>query len=578
MQQQSRRYLSSFSSAAGAVKQVTKANFSPALGELKDRITNSDFIAVSSQKTGASSAPWTRILPIDTSETAYLKAKAAAERFEVLQFAVCPFKIQGSKIIASPYNFHLFPRDELNIGMPSYGFSCQTSCLTSMAREGFDFNVCIYDGISYLSRVQESAAKGLVGNPIPGICQVTSASSPSVADTIFIERIKSRVRHWRDACHNSNKTTDDALVKSLRKLILGGEIYGSRPCMNIDVCNDSQVQLVVQMLSKFSDDLVPLIIPDMGGGPKSVRIVLTSSEEDKILLKNELQNLEEEQCKQVRGFRSVIDFISSSQKPLVGYNCLSDFTFIHSKFLAPLPPNMTEFMCSLRTVFSNVLDLNHLLKEIGPLKRANSLPAAVSYLKRHFFVPFEMEVLNEEVGQYARTVQDYANIFYPCSSNSLHDPVDENASGEMETLRKVRTESLIFLWGFRRGISAGVLKSSLRGVHDVFSEDFHVRLVDKSCAVVVFWRPGLADALLEDMASGAANGSASLREMISEGLEVAGYGTYMRVCRLGLWEENLADSLDKALCELSSDLLMNNAMDTLEINGGSDLMINLDDL
>lgn len=41
----------------------------------------------------------------------------------------------------------------------------------------------------------------------------------------------------------------------------------------------------LQMLSKFFDDLVPLIIPDMGGGPKSVRIVLTSSEEDKILLK-----------------------------------------------------------------------------------------------------------------------------------------------------------------------------------------------------------------------------------------------------------------------------------------------------
>lgn len=41
----------------------------------------------------------------------------------------------------------------------------------------------------------------------------------------------------------------------------------------------------LQMLSEFSDDLVPLIISDKGGGPKSVRIVLTSSEEDRILLK-----------------------------------------------------------------------------------------------------------------------------------------------------------------------------------------------------------------------------------------------------------------------------------------------------
>lgn len=65
-----------------------------------------------------------------------------------------------------------------------------------------------FTGISYLSRAQESAAKGLIGDPIPGICQAPSASSSSVADTIFIERIKSRVRHWRDACQNSNKTTD----------------------------------------------------------------------------------------------------------------------------------------------------------------------------------------------------------------------------------------------------------------------------------------------------------------------------------------------------------------------------------
>lgn len=32
------------------------------------------------------------------------------------------------------------------MGMPSYSFTCQTSYLTAMAKEGFDFNTCIYDG------------------------------------------------------------------------------------------------------------------------------------------------------------------------------------------------------------------------------------------------------------------------------------------------------------------------------------------------------------------------------------------------------------------------------------------------
>lgn len=44
------------------------------------------------------------------------------------------------------YNFVLFPRDELKMGMPSYSFSIQTSHLAYLAQEGFDFNVCVYDG------------------------------------------------------------------------------------------------------------------------------------------------------------------------------------------------------------------------------------------------------------------------------------------------------------------------------------------------------------------------------------------------------------------------------------------------
>ncbi|KAM2071500.1 hypothetical protein ACFX1T_039931 [Malus domestica] len=45
------------------------------------------------------------------------------------------------------YNFVLFPSDVLKMGMPTYSFSVQTSHLTSMAEEGFDFNACIYNAM-----------------------------------------------------------------------------------------------------------------------------------------------------------------------------------------------------------------------------------------------------------------------------------------------------------------------------------------------------------------------------------------------------------------------------------------------
>ncbi|KAF5741319.1 poly(A)-specific ribonuclease PARN-like [Tripterygium wilfordii] len=560
-----------------AIKQVTKSNFSDSVEELKNHISSSDFVAVSLRKTGSFSAPWHRVSPFDAPETAYFKAKYAAERFQILQFAVCPFSIRADKLIAHPYNFHLFPRDELRTGMPSYSFSCQTSHLMSMAREGLDFNTCIYDGISYLSRAQETAAKVRTGNPQRASHVIESTSTPSVADSVFIERIKSRVKHWKNACKNSGTSVDDVLLISMRKLLLGSENYGSRPSMTIDVCSERQVQLVLEMLQGFFDELVPLIIPAKGGGTQAVRVVLTISKEDKDLLESELRDLEEEQTKKVRGFREVIDLISASQKPVVSHNSLNDFTFIHSKFLAPLPSNMDEFKSSLRSVFGHVLDVNHLMREIGSLGKVSSIPAAISYLRNRFFLPTNVEVPQQVMstedkilgtrvvwlcqlftklcsilkidlnavrfGNDSQLVS-YANIFNACFTNS-QESTDGDIRVWSNSRKKVSSKDLIFLWGFRNGITAGMLKSMLQGSHEVFSEEFNVRLVDKSSAIVVFWQPGLSETFLDAMKSFEL--SEPLREMVSEGLRASGYEIYMKACSLHLRETNLADSLEKAL-------------------------------
>ncbi|KAM7521898.1 hypothetical protein LguiA_011800 [Lonicera macranthoides] len=603
-----------------SVKQVTKSNFSESLDEIKNNIFESDFVALSLQKTGSHSAPWHRVLPVDTAETAYLKAKYAAERFQVLQFSLCPFSIRASKVIAHPYNFHLFPRDELKINLPSYSFSCQSSYLTSMAREGFDFNVCIYEGMSYLSRAQESAAKDRVGTPVSRNYSLQPSSAHSVADTVFIGRIKSRVKQWISACKDSNTKSEEALIKSLRKLILGSEEYGSRPCLSIDVCSERQVQLVLETLTGFSDDVVPLLIPVKGGGTRAVRVVLTSSKEDKDLFQKELQNMEEEQNKRFRGFREVIDLISTSQKPVVAHNSLNDFTFIHSKFLSPLPPTVDEFRISLGAVFPHVLDISHLMKDISPLNKGANLPGAISYIKKRFFAPMDMEIqiphqgnsipdeTNEckthhghnvlkitelfakicsilkitiETPQADNThlsspLKTYSNIFGPCSSNS-EDPINEDVKVWAKNTTKIRTEDLVFLWGFKGGMSAGMLKSHLHESHQVFAKEFDVRLVDKSCAIVVFQDQGLSRDFLAEMDSGG-KCSESVREMMSDGLRGSSYESYKRVCRLGLWEADLADALEKALAESDDSSLESQSKESVEVDWDSDLMINLDDL
>lgn len=74
---------------------------------------------------------------------------------------------------------------------------------------------------------------------------------------------------------------------------------------------------------------------------------------------------------------------------------LADFTFIHSKFIAPLPPNIDEFASSLRLVFPNVLDVNRLMKVIGPLGKVTNIPVAISYLNNRFFAPVDIEISHQ---------------------------------------------------------------------------------------------------------------------------------------------------------------------------------------
>lgn len=147
----------------------------------------------------------------------------------------------------------------------------------------------------------------------------------------------------------------------------------------------------------------------------------------------------------------------------------------------------------------------------------------------------------------------------------------------LDNVRNVSTENLVFLWGFRSGISAGEFRTLLYGTYDIFSEEFDIRMVDKSCSVLALWKPKLAKKLLEVMDSGGVC-SDPMRELISEGVRAANYEVYKRVCKLGLWETDLADAFDKALSEFPNDVSSTDfGKESSEIFWSSDL-INLDDL
>lgn len=172
--------------------------------------------------------------------------------------------------------------------------------------------------------------------------------------------------------------------------------------------------------------------------------------------------------------------------------------------------------------------------------------------------------------QLAPQLEDFTNVFHPCSAKMQESSCNDDVSVWTNNTRKANCENLVFFWGFKFGMTAGMLKSVLRESHDIFSDEFDVKFVDKSCAFVVFWEPGLSKDFLNVM-----NGeeiSGGLKELASDGLRATGYETYRTMCRLGLWEMNLAESLERALESSLSERKFS------EIKMCNDNVINLDDL
>ncbi|CAK9196479.1 unnamed protein product [Sphagnum troendelagicum] len=93
-------------------------------------------------------------------------------------------------------------RDKLD--MPSRAFFAQTTSLEFLAKHKFDFNTCVYDGISYLSRDQEAAARSQLGlGPRLDVRKQNIAEEHEIpltrsGDVLFAEKIRVEVGEWRD--------------------------------------------------------------------------------------------------------------------------------------------------------------------------------------------------------------------------------------------------------------------------------------------------------------------------------------------------------------------------------------------
>ncbi|XP_008808745.1 poly(A)-specific ribonuclease PARN-like isoform X2 [Phoenix dactylifera] len=373
-----RRFSSSATAAAAttavAVKKVTKSNFEPALEDLRLRVREADFVAIDLEMTGITSAPWRDAFEFDRSDVRYLKVKDSAEKFAVVQFGVCPFRWDGAKgsFIAHPHNFYVFPRKELPVDGPSYEFLCQTTSIDFLAKYQFDFNACIHEGISYLSRAQEaealqtlsSAYKDEFNNSLYNLEEHVEIPLLRTADLIFTERMKNRFHQWCDELIKSPAKNYRLEENSdSNKMQFQTVFFKMRPAVLLDGFSSHQLKLIRLVLRKHFKDLVYVRSVDENAMWKKI-VVYTDSEEDKASLREVQEDLlrnTEARVRSAVGFRHVIDLLTSEEKLIVGHNCFLDIAHIYCKFFGPLPSSMVEFALAVHKNFPRIIDTRHLV-------------------------------------------------------------------------------------------------------------------------------------------------------------------------------------------------------------------------
>ncbi|KAF5461201.1 hypothetical protein F2P56_021019 [Juglans regia] len=362
-------------SAPFHLKHVTKSNFASALADLRRLVRSADFVAIDLEMTGVTSAPWRDSFEFDRSDVRYLKVKDSAEKFAVIQFGVCPFSWDPSNhcFLSHPHNFYVFPRQELPVDGPSYEFLCQTTSIDFLARYQFDFNACIHEGISYLSRGQEDDALRRLDMAYEDELSYTWCSSKEVkdkslnrmADVLFTERIKIRFSEWCDGLLRDRSggfplqwTSDNA--KQQFKTIF----FKMRPALNLTGFTSHQLRLIKLVINKHFKDLTYIRV-NSENNCSQVLVVYTETKDDRDFIMKEVKDEhlrgEENKIKAAIGFRHVIDLLSSEKKLIVGHNCFLDIAHVYSKFLGPLPLTTEEFVSSVNKYFPHIIDTKILL-------------------------------------------------------------------------------------------------------------------------------------------------------------------------------------------------------------------------
>ncbi|KAJ5559006.1 hypothetical protein N7461_002978 [Penicillium sp. DV-2018c] len=376
---------------------VTALTFAERLPSVLNDISNSCFVSVDYELSGVGFKPNSPQSKTQTVEERYVEAKAAAERYQILQVGLttCHEDKEKATYTLKPYNISLSPitQNEMDLNR-DWTFGSRS--MEFLLANNFSMDHMCTFGVQYLSRDEEVLAIKLATERSRARLPTRSLDikEQDTESLAFLDDVRGNINDWLAqgvTCDDylnyppphSMQVEPGTLVRLTRmQKFLVHQLIG-----------DEYPNLTSQSLSNFVH--IQMRTPDhdklvferrLKGKMGRIRKHIGFRWIAEALVGGNLEELEPEafqplirkigqpafECKQLAD--DVKRRLKENRPVLIGHNMFSDLLFFHRCFIGPLPDTLAEFQTVIHELFPMLADTKYLAThDCGSLNPTSSL-------------------------------------------------------------------------------------------------------------------------------------------------------------------------------------------------------------
>uniref|UniRef100_A0A1B6LCA4 Uncharacterized protein n=1 Tax=Graphocephala atropunctata TaxID=36148 RepID=A0A1B6LCA4_9HEMI len=314
--------------------EVVKSNFKELYPKISKSLKKAAFIAIDSEFSGLVSHPKLKNSLFDSCADRYLKLKCSIEQFTIFQFglAIFHFNRDANQYTVDVYSFYTFP---CSFGPVDNRFLCQTTSWEFLQAHNFNFNKVAYEGVPFLSQVQEEDIRNQLKSGINFGCEERSLS---YREEDRLQAECSRVAQW-----------------------LSHAAYGDM----LDVAiGDTQY-----CLAYFLHKELRIRFENVWTYPNRDKVKVQKLSSEKIQKAREAEDdqLDSALIDNLLGFSKVFKLLVALKKPIIGHNLLPDLMFLYNLMYEPLPSTYAAFKKQINVLFPLIYDTKFISYQVREL-------------------------------------------------------------------------------------------------------------------------------------------------------------------------------------------------------------------